>query len=175
MLKGRVKLFLPNTNIWDLDGASECVWNGFSLVSPSLILTGVCCWFFLSRRVFWFFGEQPASIARELSPPAPLTVANQFHFCWSLTSVVMPLEPRSSLPAFICWCYFYSRRVFLDKIWWLLLLTFIPCCLLLPQDPHEDYWKHLFILWPQLGLKYNMIPKQISFNWSALNYSSLTF
>lgn len=27
MLKARVKLFLPNTNIWDLDGASECVWN----------------------------------------------------------------------------------------------------------------------------------------------------
>lgn len=40
-----------------------------------------------------------------------------FHFCWSLPSVAVPLETRSLLLAFLCWRYSSSRKMFLDKIW----------------------------------------------------------
>lgn len=40
-----------------------------------------------------------------------------FHCCWSLPSVAVPLETRSLLLAFLCWRYSSSRKVFLDKIW----------------------------------------------------------
>lgn len=109
----------------------------------------------------------------ELESPAPLTIANRFRFCWSLTSVVMPLEPRSPLPAFLCWCYFSPSRVFLDKIWqW---LTFHPMLCLTPSWPSWELPKTFTHPEASVDLEYNMISKHVSFNLSALNYSSLTF
>lgn len=138
-MKDRVRLFLPNTSIWDLDGFHMCVWSVCGIphfsVSSSLSLTSVAD--SSSPGGFcWFFGHPLPLIAEQLSPPAPLTIANRFHFFWSFTSVLVLLEPRSSLPAFICWCYFSSRRVFLGKIW--PLLTFHP---MLPLTPSCLSWR----------------------------------